>query len=95
MLNSRLNLRHVALIGDNQSLVIRLSSSDIVPPWEVSSILHDIRLLVKQWTISCFFVSINCNRTAHWLANRTCSNCLFGDWVGCPPSLVSLVVLDG
>lgn len=48
-------------MGDNFSLV-KLSSSEDVPLWELSSCLHDIRVLTKLWNINFRFVERSCNK---------------------------------
>ena len=88
---ARMNLVNVSVCGDCQYL-ISICSKDLAPPWDCSSVIHDIRVLAKQWNISFCFVGRERNRAAHWLASRARSNSLIGDWVGCPPPiLVSLM----
>lgn len=88
-------LRFCTIVVDNQALVEQ-SSSENVPPWEISVIIEDIRDLARRQNVDFRFVPRKCNRAAHWLAAKACDEGLFHNWLGCrPPHLVFLIASSG
>ncbi|KAL7172332.1 hypothetical protein ACSBR2_031930 [Camellia fascicularis] len=64
-----LNLRQVSVEGDNKT-VIELSVSELVPPWDCMTIIHDIRSAKSRSNISFSWSPRSSNRVAHWVASR-------------------------
>ncbi|KAL7189912.1 hypothetical protein ACSBR1_039536 [Camellia fascicularis] len=61
------NLSNVEIESDNQ-LVIQLSVSEMVPPWEISAMILDIRAIALQFHLLFTWTRCSNNKVAHWVA---------------------------
>ncbi|KAL7205152.1 hypothetical protein ACSBR2_018139 [Camellia fascicularis] len=85
---------HPAIVeveGDNKQ-VIHLCVSEDVPPWECGAIVHDIKHLAAQSTLSFQWCSRTANGAAHWVAQASLHGKLPIDWVSHPPSALRSLV---
>ncbi|CAL5392099.1 unnamed protein product [Camellia sinensis] len=79
--------------SDNKS-VISLCVSEIVPPWEYSAIILDIRGLASSHSLSFSWTGRNNNEAVHWVAKACLSKALPVNWAVCPPApLASILTL--
>ena len=86
------NILNASVCSDSRT-VISLSSSEGVPPWEIRSIIDDIRSLALRCNISFVFVKRKENYIAHCIASLARKGNLFGDWLGCPPPPLDSLIL--
>ncbi|KAI8543672.1 hypothetical protein RHMOL_Rhmol08G0237200 [Rhododendron molle] len=86
-----LGIRGVEVEADNKQAIL-LSVSELVPPWEVSSEVLDIRHFAKEWDIKFRWVRRGANRVAHEIAALAKKNILPCNWFNFPPlSLFSIL----
>ncbi|XP_058223256.1 uncharacterized protein LOC131332968 [Rhododendron vialii] len=89
-----MGLRGVTIESDNQK-AIKLSVSELVPPWEVMAVVWDIRKLCQEEGISCAWSIREANGLAHEVASEALRGVLPVNWVSSPSScLVSIVTRD-
>lgn len=87
-------LQNTIIESDNQT-VIKLCSTENVPPWELAPIIDDIRLFSNLACCSFSWVRKHCNRAAHWIATNFLNGAIPFDWVvNPPPSLSSICNVD-
>ena len=84
MVSSR-QARGINVYSDSKVL-ISLLSSEMVPPWEVAAVVHDIKKLGAEFGIHFFFVPRSFNRAAHWVANNMSRGLLPPNWMSVIPS---------
>ncbi|XP_058185931.1 uncharacterized protein LOC131303156 [Rhododendron vialii] len=91
--NSRGCLLDVSIESDCASL-ISLSVSELVPPWEVSALITDIRKIGAELELSFCWTPREGNEAAHWIASSRAST-LGCNWVSTPPvPLLSILCND-
>lgn len=89
-----LNLRQVHVESDNKS-VIDLSVSELAPPRDCQTIIHDIRSAKSRGNISFSCSPSNANSAAHWLASCNLKGMLPLNWIVHPPQeLRTILSLD-
>lgn len=84
------HLQHVSVESDNQR-VIKLCSTENVPPWECASIFADIRAFAQSANCSFSWIPRTCNRAADWLATHFLKGTIPSDWVSNPPPPLSSI----
>lgn len=65
--------------------LISLSVSELVPPWEVSALITDIRKIGADLELSFSWTPREGNAAAHWIASSRASF-LGCNWVSIPPA---------
>lgn len=73
-------IKEATIESDNQT-IIKLCSTENVPPWECATIVDDIRKCSSSALFSFSWVRRNCNRAAHWIATNFLKGSLPFDWV--------------
>ncbi|KAL7218004.1 hypothetical protein ACSBR2_011269 [Camellia fascicularis] len=87
-------LTNVVVESDN-SLVMKLCVSKMVPPWDCMAIFSDIKGLSQMRNVSFCWTRRSYNRVAHWLAKDHTHRSLPVNWVVLPPlELCSLLHQD-
>lgn len=81
-------IKEATIESDNQT-IIKLCSTENVPPWECATIVDDIMKLSSSALYSFSWVRRNCNRAAHWLATNFLKGGVPLDWVSNPPPALS------
>ncbi|KAI8554920.1 hypothetical protein RHMOL_Rhmol05G0134200 [Rhododendron molle] len=81
-----------ACIESNNQHAIKLSVSELVPPWNVASIVMDIRELRKERETAVNWVSRVANGLAHVVVSKALRGLLPCNWVACPPPSVFSVL---
>ncbi|KAH7843546.1 hypothetical protein Vadar_018002 [Vaccinium darrowii] len=84
-----LNLFGVTIESDNQT-AIKLSVSELVPPWEVLTVVLDIREFVSSLGLCLAWVKREANELAHVVASNAVRGNLPVNWISFPPRSVSL-----
>ncbi|CAK9183717.1 unnamed protein product [Ilex paraguariensis] len=74
-----------ATIQSDYMEIVKLSSSEGVPPWEISAFVDDIRHFSRVLNLRFLHKPRALNRAAHWVAAHTLSNSIPLSWVSCPP----------
>ncbi|KAF7139221.1 hypothetical protein RHSIM_Rhsim07G0138700 [Rhododendron simsii] len=92
MANS-LGLLEVEIESDNQ-MAIKLSASELVPPWEVGAVVQDIRLLSQSGGFSFKWVKREANGLAHLVASYSLRSLLPRNWVASPPAFVDSILMS-
>ncbi|KAI8544640.1 hypothetical protein RHMOL_Rhmol08G0312200 [Rhododendron molle] len=90
---SSMGLTEVEIESDNQ-LAIKLSASELVPPWEVEAVVQDIRFMKQSGGISFKWVKREANGLAHVVASKSLRRLLPRNWVANPPSFVASILLN-
>lgn len=94
-------IRDACLVGDFHGLkglvicsdskqVISLASSDLVPPWEIKTIIGDVHLLAKLHGFQLSLVP----KVLNWIAIVAFINVFPYNWVSAPPAKFKSLV-DG
>lgn len=86
-----LGLNEAVIESDNQQ-AIKLSVSELVPPWEVMALVMDIRQIRQEADLKLVWARREANGLAHVVATMALKNLLPCNWVGSPPSFVSAIV---
>ncbi|KAF7148802.1 hypothetical protein RHSIM_Rhsim03G0134300 [Rhododendron simsii] len=86
-----LGISNVYIESNNQQ-AIKLSVSELVPPWEVLPLVLDIRQLRQYLGLSFSWVKRSGNLLAHTVATKALRNLLPFSWVAAPPFFLSSVV---
>ncbi|KAH7834120.1 hypothetical protein Vadar_012884 [Vaccinium darrowii] len=82
-----LGLHGFTIESDNQ-MAIKLSVSELDPPWEDSAIVWDIRQLGLEMKIQFCWIKRTANELAHAVASKAIRGLLPSQWVAYPPSFV-------
>ena len=91
---SAAGLREATVISDNLEM-IKLSSNEDDPSWEISAFVCDIRHFANVLNLKFLHKPRALNRVAHWVAAMVLSNSLPLNWVGCrPPELKAFMSND-
>lgn len=69
-------------------MVISLASSDLDPPWEVETIVKDIRSLASPFGLCFMFVPRRLNSIAHYIVKLVVRRELLCNRVAMPPNSV-------
>ncbi|KAI8542975.1 hypothetical protein RHMOL_Rhmol08G0182300 [Rhododendron molle] len=56
------------IIESDNKMVIKLCSTENVPPWECAALVKDIRLLSFNFDGEFSWVPRACNKASHWVA---------------------------
>lgn len=83
-----------AVIESDNQVAIKLSVSELVPPWEVASVVMDIRDLVRDVGVCLQWVKREGNALAHVVAKKALRGLLPVNWVANPPSFVASVLAN-
>lgn len=84
------NIMGASIESDNQSMV-KLCSTENVPPWDCLAIVEDICSLSSTIHNAFSWIHRNCNRVAHWVASSCLRKTILANWVGNPPPSLSSV----
>jgi len=82
---------NLASIESDNQRIIKLCSTENVPPWDCATIIEDIRALSRLALCSFSWAPRNCNRAAHWIASHCLKGTLSPDWVSNPPPSLSSI----
>ncbi|KAI8536446.1 hypothetical protein RHMOL_Rhmol10G0257600 [Rhododendron molle] len=86
-----MGLRGALIESDNQT-AIKLSVSELAPPWEVMAVVWDIRKLKLEEGISFAWIKREANGLAHAVAAEAIKGCLPVNSVSFPSSSVKSIV---
>ncbi|KAI8553628.1 hypothetical protein RHMOL_Rhmol05G0030900 [Rhododendron molle] len=81
-----------ALVESDSQVAIKLSVSELVPPWEVSAVVWDIRKMREDLNIIFGWVKRTANKLAHVVAKKALKGLLPRDWVVLPPNFISSIL---
>lgn len=79
----RLGLNGAEVESDNKSAIL-LSVSELVPPWESSAVVQDIRQFAELGSISFSWIRHAANKVAHEVAALAMRNSLPCNWTVFP-----------
>lgn len=79
------------IIESDSKVLIKLCSTETVPPWECSAIIDDIRSFASSSKCVFSWVNRNSNRVAHWVASHFYNSVISHDWVFNPHPLLSQI----
>ncbi|KAI8551674.1 hypothetical protein RHMOL_Rhmol06G0204500 [Rhododendron molle] len=89
-----LGIRRAIVESDNQ-MAIKLSVSELVPPWDVAAVVLDIRQLCEEEEIKCAWIKRSANGLAHSVAGQALKGLLLVNWVVSPSvAILSSVTRD-
>lgn len=80
------------LIESDNQVAIKLSVSELDPPWEVAAVVMDIRQMKREENIGFAWIRRSANELAHVVATKALRNLLPFSWVAASPSFISSVV---
>ncbi|XP_028087816.1 uncharacterized protein LOC114288493 [Camellia sinensis] len=87
-----LGLLNLQVESDSQE-VITLCVSEMVPPWDISALLHDIQVVSSSSQVSFAWIPRESNEVAHWVARAHIHGALPSNWVSIPPTALSALLL--
>lgn len=91
---SALGMKEVSVESDNKQAIL-LSASELVPPWEASAVVLDIRELARMGGILFKWVRREANKAAQSIAALAKNGKLPLNWVSSPPfQLLSILNSD-
>lgn len=72
-------------IESDKKLAIKLSVSELDPPWEIATIIWDIRQFREEMGVSFAWARRKANELAHLVATKALKELLPVSWVSSPP----------
>ena len=72
-------------IFSDSKVLVSLLNLELVPPWEVTALVQDIKKMGADFGVSFCFVPRNLNRAAHWVANQMSRGTLPPNWMSVIP----------
>ncbi|CAL5387174.1 unnamed protein product [Camellia sinensis] len=87
-----LGILNLQVESDSQE-VITLCVSEMVPPWDIAALLHDIQVVSSSSHVSFAWIPRESNEVAHWVARAHLHGALPSNWVSAPPAALSALLL--